>query len=407
MKLVWIALLFLLPIPVFANEGFMPVYSPPNPPSGSGPITNYCISGQFFDSYNSTTKLFTCAIPSGSGENNTASNIGGGIELYKQKIGVDLQFRTLVNDTNISIQQLTNTVSISLNVISKSMISSVGQFGWSEVSKIGSSLHDLADVASSCAVGKTLIFNSTNFWDCYTITSSSLKVNNQAAQNGRFITGINNSTGAITTQTFQVNTQTAQNDYQITGINNVTGIITTNQFSVNTKDCGSNFVKSIDNATGDVQCASSTGSGITSLGANVTGTLPGTDYLVWTIPLTANSGNTVSGVITATTTVTGTAVRAGANVTNLNTRGYCHWTDMATTTSTAEDYIVMNTVLTGRVTNTGETLWVPAANVAAPIEFWCSVKTGSTAGNMKIYITPETTGATIEAKAGSYYIKTP
>lgn len=147
--------------------------------------------------------------------------------------------------------------------------------------------------------------------------------------------------------------------------------------------------------------------GATSLAANVTGTMPGTDYLVFTIPLTANSGNTVHGVLTATSSVSGTAVRASANVTTLNTHGYCHWTGFATVTTEAVDYTVMNTVLTGRATNTAETLWVAAAYKPQPIDFSCSVVTGATPGNMKLFITPEVAGATISAKAGSFYIKTP
>jgi hypothetical protein len=39
----------------------------------------------------------------GGGENNTASNIGVGFGLYKQKVGVDLQFRSLSAGTNVTI----------------------------------------------------------------------------------------------------------------------------------------------------------------------------------------------------------------------------------------------------------------------------------------------------------------
>lgn len=75
---------------------------------------------------------------------------------------------------------------------------------------------------------------------------------------------ITNGTTTITIDApLKVANQTVSKDFQIVGINNSTGIITRNQFSVNTQDCGSNFVKSIDNATGYVTCAASSSSGIT------------------------------------------------------------------------------------------------------------------------------------------------
>lgn len=47
------------------------------------------------------------------GEANTATNVGGGGEVFKQKTGVDLEFRTLVPGANISITQDTDTIEIS------------------------------------------------------------------------------------------------------------------------------------------------------------------------------------------------------------------------------------------------------------------------------------------------------
>jgi len=48
------------------------------------------------------------------GEVNTASNVGGESELFKQKVGSDLEFRTLGANPNISITQGSDTVSIGL-----------------------------------------------------------------------------------------------------------------------------------------------------------------------------------------------------------------------------------------------------------------------------------------------------
>ena len=47
-----------------------------------------------------------------SGEANTASNVGGGNALFKQKSGVDLQFRTLVAGTNITMTAAADTLTI-------------------------------------------------------------------------------------------------------------------------------------------------------------------------------------------------------------------------------------------------------------------------------------------------------
>ena len=48
-----------------------------------------------------------------SGEANTASNVGGGAEVFKQKSGIDLEMRTLVAGANVNITQNANTLVIS------------------------------------------------------------------------------------------------------------------------------------------------------------------------------------------------------------------------------------------------------------------------------------------------------
>jgi hypothetical protein len=47
------------------------------------------------------------------GEANTASNVGGGFSLFKNKIGVDLRFRTLTAGAGVSISQSSDVISIS------------------------------------------------------------------------------------------------------------------------------------------------------------------------------------------------------------------------------------------------------------------------------------------------------
>lgn len=50
---------------------------------------------------------------SGSGETNTASNLSGGTGIFAQKVASDLQFKSLVAGTNVSITNNSNTITIS------------------------------------------------------------------------------------------------------------------------------------------------------------------------------------------------------------------------------------------------------------------------------------------------------
>jgi len=49
---------------------------------------------------------------SGSGEANTATNVGSGRQVFKQKSGVNLEFRSLVEGSNVSLTQNADTVVI-------------------------------------------------------------------------------------------------------------------------------------------------------------------------------------------------------------------------------------------------------------------------------------------------------
>ena len=50
-----------------------------------------------------------------SGQNNTASNAGTGIGLFKEKVGVDLRFKSLIAGTNIVITQSVNNNEITIS----------------------------------------------------------------------------------------------------------------------------------------------------------------------------------------------------------------------------------------------------------------------------------------------------
>ena len=54
----------------------------------------------------------TIAASADSGEVNTASNVGTGVDVFKQKTGVDLEMRTLVEGTNITLTENANDITI-------------------------------------------------------------------------------------------------------------------------------------------------------------------------------------------------------------------------------------------------------------------------------------------------------
>jgi hypothetical protein len=50
----------------------------------------------------------------GTGENNTASNVGAGAGIFKQKVGVDLELKSLIGGTGISLVNGTDDITINL-----------------------------------------------------------------------------------------------------------------------------------------------------------------------------------------------------------------------------------------------------------------------------------------------------
>lgn len=117
-------------------------------------------------------------------------------------------------------------------------------------------LADLGYVTvTSQAYNNILQFNNLGQW-----VNKLFALNNQTTGAGdAWINGIDNRTGQIRTKIFSVNNQTTgSGDTWINGIDNSTGEIRTKQFSVNTITCsGTDRVSAINNATGEVTCASS------------------------------------------------------------------------------------------------------------------------------------------------------
>lgn len=71
------------------------------------------IAGTNVSLSSTSTEITINATGGGTGEVNTASNVGSGAGLYKEKVSVDLRFRTLVAGTNVTITPGTDEIQIS------------------------------------------------------------------------------------------------------------------------------------------------------------------------------------------------------------------------------------------------------------------------------------------------------
>jgi hypothetical protein len=85
------------------------VANPSTPPTGT---TEIFVSTDKKLKQINDAGLVTDLTDSGSGEANTASNVGAGSGVFKQKSGVDLQFKTLVAGSNITLTPATDTITI-------------------------------------------------------------------------------------------------------------------------------------------------------------------------------------------------------------------------------------------------------------------------------------------------------
>lgn len=90
---------------------------------------------------------------SATGETNTAANVGAGTGFFKQKSGVQLQFKTLVSQSNaLVVASTTDLVQLDLNIANIAAAFGANAIGWSQVSKSGASPDDIgAEVAGTAA----------------------------------------------------------------------------------------------------------------------------------------------------------------------------------------------------------------------------------------------------------------
>jgi hypothetical protein len=65
---------------------------------------------------------FTPQDPASGGETNTASSVGTGEEVFKQKTGVDFEFRSLTSDSSITLTDNANDIGISIGTVNATSI---------------------------------------------------------------------------------------------------------------------------------------------------------------------------------------------------------------------------------------------------------------------------------------------
>lgn len=111
---------------------------------------------------------FTWISVVGSGEANTASNVGAGSGIFLQKSGVDLQFKTLVAGTGIGLNPTANTIEIQNT---RSAFTSVAVAGQSPV--VADSAFDTLTLVAGAGI--TITTNALN--DEVSITSSATAPN--------------------------------------------------------------------------------------------------------------------------------------------------------------------------------------------------------------------------------------
>jgi hypothetical protein len=123
------------------------------------------------------------------GEVNTASNVGGGSQLFKQKVGSDLEFRTLAANPNISITQGSDTVSIGLTGVAL-----VGTYTDSYVPRWNSTTNTLEsgtiqDDGSNVGIGTSPSSSSALSAYNTTTTGAGTGINGRVLHNGTITLG--------------------------------------------------------------------------------------------------------------------------------------------------------------------------------------------------------------------------
>jgi len=139
------------------------------------------------------------------------------------------------------------------------------------------------------------------------------------------------------------------------------------------------------------------------LTSNLTNTSNAAFVTAFTIPLTANSGNTVTAVLDAMSSALANGFQIQGRTTNAGSNGYCSFQTPTGAGATSVDNLVVNTA-PPLDTQEGASI---AVNAPFPVVTQCSIKTGATPGSLIIEFQPEVNLNTATVKAGSYAIKSP
>lgn len=384
MKVAYLLSLLVFAMPLaFANIGFEPVYQPASPPSGDGPAEKYCTLGDFLNSYNSTTHIFTCLTPS----------LNSALKIFNQTALPDYFITGINNSTGVIT---TNQFSINSNTCSGSdFVSSLDNVTGFVICSTPSSSGFTKIVSAPATTAKILAENSTGTAVIKPLTQST----------GITLTNNTNEIVIATTPgAFKNPLLDGSNHTDTTSSSppNRGDLITGNPANL-WDDLPIGVSGTVLKSDG-TDASWGTVSTPTVLAANVTSSLIGSAHtLLWTIPLTANSGNSITGIIVGSSDTSGSALQYGANTTNANSNGFCKLTTPTSATAEEIDYLLASTA---NVVDTGATTWLPTVQVPQPLFFDCTINTGSTAGSLRIFIQAEV-ASTVKAAAGSFYIKTP
>ena len=150
--------------------------------SGGTPIGNLTDVVKYLNGFifSGSTTTQTESTPSGGGEANTGSNVGLGDGVFKQKTGVDLEFKTLIGGTNVTITNNANDLTIDASGGGAGAINT-GNTVWVD----GINGNDLTGLAnrqdlqfqtitsalSSSASGDTVIVRPSDYAESFTIPS--------------------------------------------------------------------------------------------------------------------------------------------------------------------------------------------------------------------------------------------
>jgi len=158
-------------------------------------------AGIVYNSTTSTVQFYDGASwVNGSGEINTASNVGAGSEVFKVKVGEDLEFRSLIGGTNVTLVPGTDDITINA-------AGGGGGGGWTRVTEATATRTAAADEfilvnAATCTITLPVPVDSVTI----AIKTIVVPTDIQIKPNGGDIDGTNYSvTGlALTTQWEQI-----------------------------------------------------------------------------------------------------------------------------------------------------------------------------------------------------------